>query len=167
MTQKSEIWKSDKTLDCESVSTKSFWYTKGEFKEATELPTPHIKSILEFMYKRADYKRNIAIGVMECPVDKWKTPYYKNTAESDILYYCRQHFPAYKTFYDTLIVRHSKMPYPKEFGIDNESPFRSDPESPEDVGKNVNIDKVEARLKKLEDIIYSNYIYGLKSRTER
>ena len=64
MTKKSEVWKADKTLNCESVSTTKYWYTQGEFKEAAKLPTPHITSILEFMYRRADYKRQIAIDIM-------------------------------------------------------------------------------------------------------
>ena len=172
MTKKSETWKSDKTLDCESVSTKNFWYTRGEFKEVSKLPTPHIRSILEFMYKRADYKRGSAIEIMNSGVKHWKTPYYEHVAKLSIKCYCYEHFPAYVKIVNTLLERghyaNNCVSTPEKLGIQDKSSFLDKTKVQnqlmfdKDCGISeyfekkrtyVTVDELEARLKKLEDVI--------------
>ena len=130
MTEKSETWRASKTLDCESVSTKRFWVSKRGIEAISKLTSPHMCSIMEFMFRRANYKRDNAISVIKGDIDAWKIPYYIDVSRMSIQSYCNEHFPSYANIRDTLLERNhydkSRIPRPEQFGIQNDSPYPYD-----------------------------------------
>ena len=115
---------SNKTLNCESLATQTYWYTaNGEYKLARLLSTPHIKSILGFMYKRANYKRQLAVEVMTGGVESFKTSYYLYIASMNIYTYCREHFPTYEILCSTLNARRITIPGTTVYDIPCDSPY--------------------------------------------
>ena len=125
MTKRSQSWEAVKTLNCESVATKNYWYTSdGKFLKAPTLTTPHLQSILGFLYRRANYKRQVAIDVMSSPISKWKTPYYDYIARMSIREYCVEHFPTYDRLHKELCDRdYEAVPTAAECGLNWNSPY--------------------------------------------